>query len=169
MITVDVVNEQSALAVDDDQIRRVIEAVFAEQRDGGAAICVVLVDDATIHQLNRQFLDHDWPTDVLSFVLDNSAGELDGELVVSTETAIAQATAYGHDANAELLLYVVHGALHLVGFDDCDDGQRAQMRERESYYLSQFGLEIPSGAQRDVVTDGRGAGSRISPDSGALP
>ena len=68
------------------------------------------MDDRTIQQLNRQYLDHDEPTDVLSFLLEREAERLEGEIVVSRDTAACSAPAYGWTPADELLLYVIHGA-----------------------------------------------------------
>ena len=58
-------------------------------------VSIAVVDDPTIHELNRRFLQHDYPTDVLSFVLEQQDGRLEGEVIVSTDTAVAQAGEYG--------------------------------------------------------------------------
>ena len=89
------------------------------------------VDDRTIHQLNRRYLDHDYPTDVLSFVLEEGPGTVEGEIIVSGDTAAASAPGYGWPAQDELLLYVIHGMLHLVGYDDKSPADAARMRQAE--------------------------------------
>ena len=115
--------------------------MLEEEGVDSATISVAVVDDATIHELNRKYLDHDYPTDVLSFVLENDASHLDGEVIVSIETAAASCQRYGWTAEEELLLYLVHGLLHLVGYDDHTQPDRQRMREREHHHLSRMGLE----------------------------
>src|SRR3990172_7692659 len=110
-------NQQSAHAVDEQQLLSAARRVLADSKFASATISLAIVDDSTIHALNRQFLDHDWPTDVLSFVLDERDGHLDGEVVLSAETAAAASEGHGTPAE-EQLLYVIHGMLHLVGYDD---------------------------------------------------
>ena len=106
-----------------------------------ATISVALVDDAAIHALNRRFLDHDWPTDVITFPLsEGDEPVLAGELVVSAETAAATARAAGVAPWHELALYLVHGLLHLLGYDDSADDDRHAMRRREDEVLSRLGL-----------------------------
>ena len=85
---------------------------------GKATISVAVVDDDAISELNGEFLGHQGPTDVLSFVLEQGEDFLDGEVVVSAETAQRAAAEFGWSAAEELLLYVIHGALHLAGYDD---------------------------------------------------
>lgn len=105
-----------------------------------AEISLAVVDDATIRRLNGEYLGRDETTDVLSFLLERDEGSLEGEVIVSAETARSTAPRFGWTADDELLLYVIHGILHLVGYDDATAGQRARMRRREAAYLARFGL-----------------------------
>ena len=114
--------------------------VLAEEGIQRATISLAVVDDPTIHDLNRRFLQHDYPTDVLSFVLDSGPGYVDGEVIVSADTATAAAARYGWTRDDELLLYVIHGALHLVGYDDQTPAAQQAMRDRERLLLRHFGL-----------------------------
>jgi probable rRNA maturation factor len=85
--------------------------------------------------LNRRYLQHDYATDVLSFLLDSGSGWLDGEIVISADTAASQAPQYDSSAEAELLLYVIHGVLHLVGYEDTTPSERKRMLARQRRYL----------------------------------
>ena len=107
-------------------------------------ISLAVVDHATMHDLNRKYLAHDYPTDVQSFVLEQGDGELDGEIVVSADYAIREAPKYGWTLREELVLYVIHGALHLVGYDDSTPEAKAQMQERETHFLRELGIERSS-------------------------
>ncbi|HIA19691.1 MAG TPA: rRNA maturation RNase YbeY [Planctomycetes bacterium] len=118
-------------------VRQVLQGEGVER----AEISIAVVDDPTIHRLNVQYLDHDYPTDVLSFASPVQEGFVGGELVVSVDRAAAEAGQYGWAAKDELLLYVIHGALHLTGYQDETDDQQAVMRRREDHYLAQHGLE----------------------------
>ena len=140
MFSIEINNRQCRLAVDTDRLRRAADAIA---RDAGVArgtLSIAIVDDPTIHSLNRRYLDHDYPTDVLSFVLDRSGDALDGEVIVSADMALAQAEQFGWSADDELLLYAIHGTLHLVGYDDGDATAQCQMRSAEARYLALFGL-----------------------------
>jgi len=106
-----------------------------------ARVSVVLVDDQQIALLNEEYLQHSGPTDVLSFNLTDPWDQgVDGELIVSTETAEREAAARGHDPAAEVLLYLVHGTLHLTGMDDADAGGARSMHELEDRILSEMGI-----------------------------
>ena len=96
-------------------------------------ISLAFVDHPTIHRINKQFLDHDEPTDVVTFPLSNpKAKTLEGELVIGAEMAAEQAAERGHDVQAELTLYVIHGLLHLCGYDDHSEPIEKNARARNS-------------------------------------
>src|SRR3972149_30754 len=88
-------NQQSAHAVDEGRLLDAARRVLADSKFASATISLAVVDDPMIHALNRQFLHHDWPTDVLSFALDASESHLDGEVVLSADMAAAAATEGG--------------------------------------------------------------------------
>ncbi|MBN1589091.1 MAG: rRNA maturation RNase YbeY [Pirellulales bacterium] len=140
-LVIDIADEQSVFTVDLESIRLAVVRILEEARIERAQISVALVDDPTIRELNRRYLEHDYATDVLSFVLESSVEHLDGQIVVSTETAQNEAVRYGWSADDELLLYVIHGALHLVGYDDATPEEQVKMREREKVVLGFFGLK----------------------------
>ena len=140
VITIQFANRH-AFPIDECRVREAVRMILEDASIREATVSVALVDDGTIQALNRQYLGHDDPTDVLSFVLERSEHGLEAEVVVSGDTAREAAARFGWSADDELLLYVIHGVLHLVGCDDQTPGERAQMRRRERTYLARFGLE----------------------------
>lgn len=140
---VQLANEQSTLPIDERLLTKVVRAVFQDSLYQSASVSLAMVDDPTMHRLNLEYLNHDYPTDVLSFVLQEDGVHLEGQLVVSTDTAIENASQYGWSPNEEVLLYVVHGALHLVGFDDQQPEDRKAMRTAEALHLGNLGIRIP--------------------------
>jgi probable rRNA maturation factor len=141
MSRISIASPQESVPIDRGRMRETVRAVLAGEGVADAEISLAFVDDATIHRLNMRYLQHDEPTDVLSFPLSEpNASRLSGELVIGAEVALAQATARGHDVQAELALYVIHGLLHLCGHDDHEEAEAAAMRERERHYLGQLGL-----------------------------
>ncbi len=142
MIKVSIASPQETVPIDRGRMRTVTRTVLEGEDEPDAEISLAFVDNSTIHQLNKRYLDHDEPTDVLSFPLSEpGARKLAGELVIGVEVAREQAGARGHDVGAELTLYVIHGLLHLCGYDDKADAEAARMRERERHYLRI--LELP--------------------------
>jgi probable rRNA maturation factor len=106
-----------------------------------AELSVVLCDDAFIHPLNRDYRGKDRPTDVLSFP-QREGEEADpddpllGDIVVSVERAQAQADERGHALETELRLLLVHGILHLLGYDHEDDAEAEAMEAEERRVLA---------------------------------
>lgn len=98
-----------------------------------ASVSVILVDDATIHAMNKEFLHHDYPTDIITFPLEEDT--IDGELYISLDTAARQAAEYGVSLTNELMRLAAHGTLHLVGYDDATDEDRKEMSRLEDYYI----------------------------------
>ncbi len=97
-------------------------------------LSISVVDDPTIHQVNREHLDHDWPTDVISFAFEPEPNS-SGEIIASWDTAERLSEQAGWRPADELLLYVLHGMLHIVGLDDIDPHARNVMRQHEFDYL----------------------------------
>jgi probable rRNA maturation factor len=141
MSRISIASPQEIVPIDRARMREAVRAVLESENVSDAEISLAFVDNPTIHRLNQRYLRHDEPTDVLSFPLSEpNATRLSGELVIGVEVAAEQAANRGHDVQAELILYVIHGLLHLCGYDDHDDADRAAMRQRESHYLRQLGL-----------------------------
>jgi probable rRNA maturation factor len=132
---------QEIVEIDRGRMRQVVRTVLEGEGVADAEISLAFVDNPTIHTLNKRYLQHDEPTDVLSFPLSEpSAKKLAGELVVGVEVAQVQARERGHDVQVELALYVIHGVLHLCGLDDKTETAAAEMRHRERHYLRELGL-----------------------------
>ena len=106
-----------------------------------AKVTIAFVDNPHIHRLNKQFLNHDEPTDVLTFPSSPpGARKLEGDIAIGMEIAREYAADRSHEVKLELMLYVVHGCLHLCGYTDTDDESAAEMRVKERQYLAQLGL-----------------------------
>lgn len=144
-------DEQDSVRIDPERLFGLAQSVLHGEQIATAEISIALVDDATIHDLNRRYLDHDWPTDVISFSLEDddlqtpddhrdtpSGGRIDGEIVISGETAAREARERGDSAEQEVALYLVHGLLHLCGYDDHTDVDRTRMEQRQQSYLHNF-------------------------------
>ena len=113
----------------------------------GAALAVLVTDDDELRAMNRQFLGIDEPTDVLSF--PDEAGDfvqgisdqvLLGDIAIALPLATRQAEAIGHSIDAEVAHLLVHGILHLCGYDHvASEEDEARMRSREEHYLGDLG------------------------------
>ena len=186
---IDISNRQPALAFDENRVHAAVLRALAIEQVASAVLSISIVDDAAIHVINRDHLQHDYPTDVISFQLDfvsaddlqcddevenedeefvdeesseddavvddDSANVVDcelltegraagaaieGEIIASAEMAVSMATDGEWSAEAELILYIVHGLLHICGYDDLTPEEKCIMRARERAILSELGL-----------------------------
>lgn len=118
----------------EDETKSIAEYVLSKE-GRHAEIGIVLVDDTTILELNKKYLQHDYITDVISFPIDEVDGTLEGELYVCVDQAIRQAREYEVTLHHEVSRLVVHGILHLIGYNDATTQQKALMKEKEDEYL----------------------------------
>ena len=120
--------------------RRALKSLAAgleEKATGGRHFTCLLADDAELQRLNRQFLDRDYPTDVLSFPSPGPDGFL-GEIAISIDRAGEQARERGHSLEDEVGILLLHGALHLLGMDHEKD--RGRMARAERRHRRDLGL-----------------------------
>ncbi len=123
-------------------------AVLAARRAGrDVELSFAVVDDARMRAVNREMLGHDYATDVLSFPMDERP-VLRGDVLLSADTARREAASRGHPAYHELMLYAVHGVLHLLGYDDHGRAERTRMRRAERRALAALGLPAVFGRSR---------------------
>jgi probable rRNA maturation factor len=140
MIKVAINNQQAAHKVDRARLKEGVKRVLQGEGIEHAVISIAVVDDPTMHDLNRRYLQHDYPTDVLSFLLEEDDDRLEGEIIISADYAVREAEQFAWSAQDEMLLYVIHGALHLAGYDDLGPELKAEMRTKERQYLAAFDL-----------------------------
>ena len=143
LFAISLANEQSTHVVNEQQLIEAARRVLQESNFTSATISLAVVDDASIHDLNLRYLNHDYPTDVLSFALDERDGHLEGEVIFSADTAATLAADVGWPAAAEQLLYMIHGMLHLVGYRDKTPADERAMRAAEVRHLREFGIDFP--------------------------
>ena len=139
-IEVQIANQQSAVLIDKRWYRALAQHALSAQEVRAAKLGVAFVTNETIHDLNRRFLEHDYPTDVITFPLSDSQKLLQGEIVISAEYAIEEAREYQQPVHVEMGLYLVHGILHLCGYDDKSPAHAKVMRQKEQHYLRQLNL-----------------------------
>ncbi len=172
---IDISNDQTFIQVDIKQLTHAIAHALQVEHVASAVISVSIVDNAAIHVINREHLQHDYPTDVISFQLDfgiqgdedddheeeddevectvdhqsvDPCSELraqgamiEGEIIASAQMAAEMASSGQWTAMHELTLYVVHGLLHICGYDDLTPGEKRIMRGRERAVLQGLGLQ----------------------------
>ena len=114
-----------------DYVRRVLR----QSKQRKASVNVIFVDSRSMRNLNRKYLSHDYGTDVLSFCLEKK-GTLEGEIYINLDRARQQAKAYNVTFRNEVARLVIHGTLHLVGYDDRGKTKAAIMKRKEEEHLS---------------------------------
>ena len=147
MAKIEITNLQDCISLEKKLILLVLRQVMKEEGRSARSLSVVLTDNRHIRELNRKYLGKDRHTDVLSFPLEDvdwpgngSNGWVNGEIIASAEMAFQQAKARNLDPRAELLLYLVHGLLHLLGYNDQTHEEAERMHRREDEVLEQFGF-----------------------------
>jgi len=166
--SVSISNRQRILRVSRRRLTGLVKSLLMLEGVARAELSVAIVNDREIHDVNRRYLGHDYPTDVISFLLDSEpdlpapkargktcapdsiahsprrpvrrgAGKrIDGEIVISAETARNWSARFGNSPDRELDLYLVHGLLHLCGYDDLTPREKRLMRRREAEALAVY-------------------------------
>lgn len=137
--------------VDADALHRLAMHVLkSEGAPTPLEVGVVVTTDDEVHALNRQYLGHDYQTDVISFGMAEEGSEefvtpeerpqYLGDVVISYDRAAEQAPEYGHGTEREVATLLVHGLLHLLGYDDATDAEREKMHERQDALVRDFGF-----------------------------
>ena len=126
-----------------DILEHAAQGVLAHESTEGD-LTILLTDDVQLHELNRDYLDIDAPTDVLSFPASETDPETArrylGDILISVPRAEEQAHAAGHALEAEVQLLVVHGTLHLLGYDHAETDEKARMWKAQAEVLERLGL-----------------------------
>jgi probable rRNA maturation factor len=145
MIAVQITNHFEKLPVETAKLKKLVRTVCRRFGVAEARVSIGIVDDAEISKLNKQFLNHEGTTDCLSFDLSDEMepqGRKVFDLIVNGELALREAARRGHGAEAELALYVTHGLLHDLGFDDATPEQARQMHRTEDEILQHLGYGL---------------------------
>ena len=140
---VEIANLQKHYKIKDNKIKQVVKEVLGK-KSSSAKLSFAFVDNNEIKRLNKKYFDSDDVTDVIAFPLDNHKNALNGEIVISVETAVDTAVKENVDVEGEIVLYVVHGLLHLLGYSDVNREDAIIMHEKESKILKALGYNMPT-------------------------
>lgn len=138
-----------AYRVSASQIRKIAAGILKALGWKKASLSLWLVSDRKIRVINREFLKHDYATDVISFgqlkgkKIKSGEGDVPflGDLVISLDTTARQAKAYGNDFFYELCFYICHGILHIMGHDDKTQAQAKRMNDKQAAVLKKLGIK----------------------------
>ena len=148
-MTILITNNQQSHDIDVSKLRQVAQFLLTTLHcEARCEVSIALVDDSAIHLLNRQYRGIDRPTDVLSFALQDaerlspSVAETAeqplvlGDVIISTDTAQRQADERGHSLEKEVRILLIHGLLHLFGYDHDNDDEAEEMEALERQLLN---------------------------------
>ena len=121
-----------------DPLYRLLPELVADEGCRLVDLSIVLTDHATVLDLNRSYLDHDYHTDVLAFPLSDEDGVVEGEVYIDLDTAAERCPEFGTSADREAYRYVIHGVLHLCGYTDATPEGKVAMHAREDAYLARL-------------------------------
>jgi probable rRNA maturation factor len=145
MITVEIKQHFAGVPAHPSKLKRLARAVCRRFGVSRAVVGIGIVDDAEMRRLNAKFRHRRGNTDCLSFDLSDETGPAEPrmvDLIVNGELAIREAARRGHAAEAELALYIVHGLLHQLGFDDATEAQARRMHRTEDAILQHLGYGL---------------------------
>jgi rRNA maturation RNase YbeY len=117
------------------KIENIIREVIAKEGKISGDLNVIITNDDELRKINVQFLEHDYFTDVITFNY-NEGDTINGEVYISLDTVKENSLNYNISLNEEVVRVVIHGALHLVGYDDKTEEERSEMRRLEDFWLS---------------------------------
>jgi len=140
-IEIELQQDFEGVEIDAARMKELIKFVCERYGIGNAYISLAIVSDDEIIKVNREFLDHNFTTDVISFDLSDESDDSKAfELVVNGQMATRQSAERKHSTLAEVALYITHGLLHNLGFDDTEAEKARVMHETEDEILAELGF-----------------------------
>lgn len=132
-MTINFYNDSETKYLPKQSLINAVALVVSNEIKKDCIINIIICSDEYIHQLNKQFLNHDYTTDVITFEIDNEP--LEGEIYISVDTAKKQSNEYKCSLKDELSRLCIHGVLHLAGYKDEKSSDKAIMTGLEDKYL----------------------------------
>ena len=139
MISVDLHNK-SNIDLDQESIRRLLELVLSDNKHQAAEINIIITDDDSLRLMKKEYFDQDVYTDIIAFNIDEDPFE--GELYISHDRVSDNAKKFDQTFEGELKRILIHGTLHLCGFDDQTKEDKSRMTSMEEDYLKKFSGKI---------------------------
>ncbi|MBN2568268.1 MAG: rRNA maturation RNase YbeY [Deltaproteobacteria bacterium] len=130
-------NQQKKIKIDVQKIRKYLSRILEKINCKDKELSLLFVNDEEITEMNRQYLNRDYPTNVIAFpMMEGEFGDINphvlGDIVVSVDTALRDAQSEGFDFDDEVAYLLIHGVLHLIGFDhERSESEAAIMKEKE--------------------------------------
>jgi probable rRNA maturation factor len=123
-------------------LKKFIEGIFRNEKRALAGLNYIFCTDKQLLEINRQYLKHDFYTDIITFELSSKNQPIEGEIYISIDRVRDNALTLGENLNTELHRVIFHGALHLCGYRDKNKREKEIMRRMENYFLKKY-LMVP--------------------------
>ena len=138
-----IINLQKLHFIDKNRVKKLISSILKVEKKN-AELNLVFTDNKKIKKINKTFLGHNFVTDVISFGYNDASLEnnISGEIIISVEMAVKLAQKLKCTIEGEIALYLVHGLLHLLGYNDKVKKDARKMHQREKELLSMYGYDV---------------------------
>ncbi len=120
----------------EEKLIPVIENIFSDYKQSLNYLHVIFLDDEQLLQINKEFLEHDYYTDIITFNYAEEPGVIEAELYISVERVRENASTIGVSFDQELNRVIIHGVLHLCGYEDSTDALKKEMQLAENKYIN---------------------------------
>lgn len=147
---IEVINTHPKIKLAKNPVRKMVQEIFRELGLSFQALNIVVVNDEHLRNLHRDYLSDDSYTDVMTFNL-SEGNAIEGEIYISADRAAVQAREFGVTLSEEVGRLIIHGLLHLAGYQDLEPPQRAQMREKEDYFLNRYHNLVKNIAPETII------------------
>ena len=138
MISVQLIYDMEETAdLDDDWLNSTCKNILNDKDQNTAYISIILTNDKKLLQLKNQYFEQDVLTDVITFNLEEDGEPIDGEIYISLNRVSENAREFKQNTDRELKRVIIHGCLHLLGYDDQTSEGKKTMTRMEDHYLSQ--------------------------------
>ena len=116
------------------KVEKIIKKVIEKEKKISGDLNFIITNDESLRKINLEFLEHDYNTDVITFDY-NSGNEINGEVYLSLETVRGNAINYNVSLRLEIVRVIIHGVLHLVGYNDENENEKMEMRRMEDFWI----------------------------------
>ena len=136
MVHVNIINDYGdSISFHKVLIKKILENLFADQKKSGAKLSIILSNKFLLNKLKKNYFNTDQFTDVIAFNLENENKPIDGEIYISIDDVLDNANKYEQSFNLEFKRVLIHGTLHLLGFEDNTDEKKYIMTKLEDKYM----------------------------------
>ena len=141
MINIQITSEiQDEVNIEDEWLSVVCKKIFNDNKKTNGDIVIIISDDDKLRKMKRDFFNKDLLTDVIAFNLEDTGDPIEGEIYISFKRVKENAKDFEQEINSELKRVIIHGCLHLLGYDDITAKEKNEMTTLENYYLNEFSI-----------------------------